>query len=217
MFLLKSKPNKQVQALQSIGIVKINGTEDYASELKKYNIYDDIILSGAKFCNASLHLVDDFYYGLMYCFTDSSVILDGYFNNMFVQLKNNATIENGIFGRVIVNDNAVINNGEFNKTVEFYDSESAKIKGGVFNDDVKIFHSSAICGGEFNSEVHVHHPASIIGGEFNSTIYYIGLRDELKNNKEMMKFIKKDIAKYWCEIIGEDFIATSENFSILII
>jgi hypothetical protein len=217
MFLLKSKLNKKVRALQNVGIVKINDAENYANELKKYDIYDDIILSGAKFYNAHLHLVDDFYYGLIYCFTDNSVILDGYFNNMFIQLKDNARIENGTFGRVIVNDSAIINNGEFNITVELYDSESAKINSGVFNNDVKIFHSSAICGGEFNGEVYVHHPASLIGGKFNDIIYYIGLNDELKNNKEMMKFIKKDLAKYWCKIVGEDFDATSENYSSLMI
>ena len=78
MFLLKSKLNKKVRALQNVGIVKINDAENYANELKKYDIYDDIILSGAKFYNAHLHLVDDFYYGLIYCFTDNSVILAWY-------------------------------------------------------------------------------------------------------------------------------------------
>ena len=213
MFLLKSKPNKKVQALQDIGIAKINNVEDYASELKKYNIFDDIILSGAKFHNASLHLIDDFYYGLLYCFTDSSVILDGYFNNIFIQLKDNAKIDNGTFGRVIVNDSAVIDNGEFNKTVELYDSTIAKINGGVFKDEVKIFHNSVILNGEFCGEVYVYNPAIIIGGKFNDTIYYIGLKDELKENKEMMKFIKKELAKYWCKIIGEDFTVTSDNYS----
>ena len=213
MFLLKRKQNKQSEALRDIGIIRINNTDNYEDILNQYpNVYDDMLLSGAKFHNASLDLIDDFYYGLIYCFSGDSVIDDGYFDNVFIHLKDNSIIENGIFGRVILNDNAVINAGEFNKMVE---AINGRINGGLFKGEVKIFHNSIIYNGEFNNDVYVHHPASIYEGKFNSTIYYIGLKDELKENKNMMNFIERELAKYWHTLIGEDFEATSENYSIL--
>ena len=214
MFLLKKKQSKQTEVLKNIGIIQINSMDNYGDILKQYpNIYDDMLLSGAKFKNSSLDLVDDFYYGLTYCFSGDSIVFDGYFNDMFVQLKDDSIIENGIFGRVILNDNAVINAGEFNKMVEAVNN--ARINGGLFNGEVKIFHNSIIYNGEFNNNVYVYHPASIHGGKFNNTIYYIGLKDELKENKNMMNFIERELAKYWHTLIGEDFEVTSENYSVL--
>ena len=83
MLLLKKKQSKQTETLRDIGIIQINSMDNYGNMLKQYpNVYDDILLSGAKFKNASLDLIDDFYYGLTYCFSGDSIILDGYFNDM---------------------------------------------------------------------------------------------------------------------------------------